>query len=73
MVHHLLCNRLKLTSIAVFTDSQKELDMKLGEFSQRIFALFTQDPDDIQTLRMAEDMISHEKKYKHKKKSVVSN
>ena len=55
-----------------FTDSQKELDMKFGEFSERVFGMFLQDPDDIKTLKMAENMVSYERKLRSKKKKIVT-
>jgi len=53
-------------------DSQKELDMKFGEFSERVFGMFLQDPDDIKTLKMAENMVSYERKLRSKKKKIVT-
>ncbi|XP_067928132.1 polycystin-2-like [Watersipora subatra] len=52
-------------------DSQKELDVKFGEFSERVFGMFLQDPDDMKTMKMAEDLITREKKMKQRKKIVV--
>jgi len=52
-------------------DSQKELDMKFGEFSERVFGMFLQDPDDIKTMKMAENMVSYERKLRSKKKKIV--
>lgn len=53
-----------------FLDSQRELDVKFGEFSERVFGMFLQDPDDIKTMKMADHIISYEKKLKQKKKII---
>lgn len=54
------------------SDSQKELDMKFGEFSEKVFGMFLTDPEDIKTLKMAENMVNYERKLKSKKKKIVS-
>ena len=46
--------------------------MKFGEFSERVFGMFLQDPDDIKTLKMAENMVSYERKLRSKKKKIVT-
>lgn len=46
--------------------------MKFGEFSERVFGMFLQDPDDMKTMKIAEDLINYEKKLKQRKKIVFS-
>lgn len=45
--------------------------MKFGEFSEKIFAMFVQDPDDMKTMKMAEDLINMEKKQMQRRKKIV--
>ncbi|KAF6020742.1 PKD1L2 [Bugula neritina] len=42
-------------------DSQKELDMKFGEFSERVFGMFLQDVEDIKDMKAAENLINRER------------
>lgn len=52
-------------------DAQTELDMKFGEFSEKVFAMFFQEPDDLKTMKMAEDLINMEKKQRKQKKIIL--
>lgn len=52
------------------SDVQTELDIKFGEFSDQAFAILLQDPDELKTMKMAENFINQERK-RHKQKKIV--
>lgn len=46
--------------------------MKFGQFSERVFGMFLQDPDDMKTMKIAEGLMSEAKKLKQRKKIVFT-
>jgi len=54
-----------------FKDVQTELHMKFSEFSDKVFAIFLQDPDDVKTFKMADDLLSEQRKQR-KHKAILS-
>jgi len=56
----------------IIVDSQKELDMKFGEFSERVFGMFLQDVEDIKDMKAAENLINRERRQRQRKKILYS-
>ena len=46
--------------------------MKFGEFSERVFSMFVQDPDDLKAIKSAEEQMSLEKGRKRRQKKIIA-